>query len=58
MVKPKPKRARWYMQFIGECPVCGRDASHKEAMYTDPPPKEKRYKRIPDSISYDYCEGL
>ncbi len=37
------KRARWYMQFMAECPLCGRDQSIKEARYSEPPEKEKRY---------------
>lgn len=52
----KPKRARWYMQYRGECPVCGRDKSFKEAMYTRPPKKALRYKPLPNFITYDYCD--
>lgn len=52
----KPRRARWYLQYVGECPICGRSKSYKEAMYTRPPKKEKRYKSIPDFLTYDYCD--
>ncbi len=51
----KPKRARWYMQYVGECPVCGRWHGWKEARYTKPPSKTKRYDYLPDTITYDGC---
>jgi hypothetical protein len=51
----KPRRARWYMQYIGECPVCGSDKSWKEARYTRPPAKRKRYEYLPDTHTFDGC---
>lgn len=52
----KPKRARWYMHYVGECPVCGRDKSYREARYTKPPAKRLRYKVLPPFLTYDYCD--
>jgi hypothetical protein len=49
------KRAKWYMQYIGECPVCGRNAGWKEARYTRPPAKIKRYEYLPDQVTFDGC---
>lgn len=49
------KRAKWYMQYIGECPVCGKDKSYKEARYTEPPPKDERYENQPPQETYDHC---
>lgn len=54
-VRAKPKRARWYFQSFGECPVCGRPTYYREARYTIPPPKEKRYEILSDEHCYDYC---
>lgn len=51
-----PKRARWYMNYVGECPVCGRDKSYREARYTEPPPKGERYKYLSDVATYDRCD--
>lgn len=55
MKTSKPKRAKWYMTYVGECPVCGRYTGYKEAKYTKPPPKYKRYQYMPDTITYDGC---
>ena len=54
----KKKRPYWYRQFIGECPVCGRDAGYRERVYGKKPtePKE-RYKHRPDTETYDHCIG-
>lgn len=48
-------RARWFMQYCGECPVCGAWKGWKEARYTDPPPKEKRYEYLSPEECFDYC---
>lgn len=48
----------WYRFWIGECPVCGRDASYKERVYGKRPKSlMKRYRRRPDTETYDHCEG-
>ena len=55
--KPLPKH--WYKIFIGECPVCGRDKSYRERMYTERPENDQdRYEYLPNSITYDYCGVL
>jgi len=48
----------WYRQFVGECPVCGRDASYRERVYGEKPKeKEETYKSIPDNETYCGCLG-
>lgn len=48
----------WYRQFVGECPVCGRDASYRERIYGEKPKeKEEIYKCIPDNQTYCGCLG-
>ena len=51
----RPKRARWYMGYVGECPVCGSWQGWKEARYTKPPAKAKRYEQLPQTHTYDNC---
>lgn len=51
------KRATWYLTYVGECPVCGRDKSYKVAQYTPPPPKEQRYIPLSYFETYDHCDG-
>lgn len=56
-MKTKAKRPKhWYMQFVGECCVCGRDASYRERM-TTPRPRDRarRYKHLPDTFTYCGC---
>ena len=51
----KPKRAKWYFQYIGECAICGKYTGWKEARYTKPPRKFKRYKYLPmEACSYHF----
>ena len=54
----KPKRARWFLQHLGSCPVCGREKLWKEAKYTEPPPKNERYDYMSDVECYDWCDAL
>lgn len=56
MTTAKPKRARWFLTFVGECPLCGRDQSYKVAQYTSPPLKAERYRQLPLAEAYDQCE--
>lgn len=47
----------WYLYYIGECPVCGRDASYKVRQYTPKPiDLEKRYIQL--SYNQTYCGCL
>lgn len=43
------------MQYLGECPVCGKWAGWKEARYTKPPEKARRYEELDPATTYDYC---
>lgn len=54
--KRKPLPPHWYKQYVGECPVCGADASYKERVYGEKPadPAE-RYEAIPDKLTFDNC---
>ena len=46
----------WYRQYIGECPVCGRDHSFKERVYGEKPTnREEIYKYLSDQETYDHC---
>lgn len=49
-------KPHWYRIYIGECPVCGRDASYRERVYGEKPndPRE-RYIWLPDYQTYDGC---
>lgn len=47
----------WIKFYVGECPVCGRDASYRERHYSQKPEDpDKRYVHIPDQEAYDYCD--
>lgn len=47
----------WYKIYVGECPVCGRDASYRERVYGEPPSnKEDRYIHLPGTQTYCGCE--
>lgn len=54
-MKTRKRRAKWYMQYIGECPVCGRNKSFREARYTKPPIKSHRYTLLSDTMTFDHC---
>lgn len=52
------RRDRYWIRFhVGECPVCGRDASYRERVYDEPKPDDdrKRYVQIPNTLTYDHC---
>lgn len=50
------RRPHWYRQFIGECPVCGRDHSYRERVYgRKPKDPKKRYVQLRDTETYDHC---
>ena len=54
----KIKMKYWYRQYLGECPVCGRDASYRERVYgTKPTDFVKVYIQLSDFETYDHCMG-
>jgi hypothetical protein len=57
--RPNRKGAYWYRQYIGECPLCGADKSHKERVYGPRPENDAdRYVWLPEVSTYDYCDVL
>ena len=49
----------WYLRHIGECPVCGRDKSFRVRQYTPRPTNPSdRVTHIPDTATYDHCDGV
>ena len=51
------QKPHWYKMYLGECPVCGRDKSHRERVYGVRPEKwEDRYVQLSDQETYDWCE--
>lgn len=56
--KRRKHEPHWYRQYIGECPVCGRDKSYRERVYGKRPEKlEDRIVYLADSQTYDHCMG-
>jgi hypothetical protein len=54
----KKQRQYWYRMHVGECCVCGSNASFRERVYGKrPKSKLKRYKYLTDSYTYDHCVG-
>lgn len=48
--------AYWYKMYVGECPVCGRNASYKVRMPgAKPRDASKRYVHLPETETYDHC---
>lgn len=48
----------WYKKYIGECPICGRDKSYKERMYSEKPiVPQDRVTYLSLIETYDNCEG-
>ncbi len=46
----------WYRQYIGECPVCGRDKSYRERVAGERPADPRdRYVHLSDRQTYDGC---
>jgi hypothetical protein len=54
---PAEKRPRhWYRQYVGECPVCGRDQSYRVRVEGERPERaEDRYVYLPHSVTYCGC---
>jgi thymidine kinase len=57
--KPRVKarrRRHWYRHYVGECAVCGRDASYRERVYGRRPARVRdRYVHLPDVQTYCGC---
>jgi hypothetical protein len=46
----------WYLWYIGECPVCGKDKSYRERKYTSKPKnREDRIKHMTCEETYCGC---
>jgi hypothetical protein len=55
MARP-PINEHWYRQYVGECPVCGRDHSYRERVYGEKPKNpEEIYKQLSDFETYCGC---
>lgn len=56
------KESYYYRQYIGECPVCGRDAGYKEKVKGEKPKDESLiYIQLPQNQTYCHClesEGM
>ena len=53
------KKTHWYKMHVGECPVCGRDKSYRERVYSKKPKDyKKRYVYLNDFETYDGCLGI
>ncbi len=47
----------WYFRYLGECPVCGRDASYRERRLSPKPTDDRKtYEWLSNTITYDGCE--
>jgi len=55
--KPKMKKQKcWYRQYMGECPVCGKDKSYKERVNgTKPKDSTKIYVQLSQAECFDNC---
>ena len=52
--KRKPPSPHWYKVYVGECPVCGRDASYRTRVYGEKP-QDIQECRIYLSDGETYC---
>ena len=58
MKRRKPIRKHWYIQYLGECPACGRDKSWRERVYGRKPKDERRRcVQLSQKECYDHCIG-
>lgn len=52
----KASKPHWYMIYVGECPVCGRDQGYRERVYGKKPKDQRKcYKQLSTSETYDHC---
>lgn len=50
------RQTYWYKMFIGECPVCGRDASYRIKQCGPKPSESKEiYVILSNEETYDHC---
>ena len=58
MVKTKKGKEYWYKRYVGECPLCGRDASYVERVYGKKPTNKKKvYIQMSYQETYCGCGG-
>lgn len=51
-------KTHWYKHFVGECPVCGKDASYKIRVYGKKPKSWKqRIEYLSYNQTYDWCNS-
>ncbi len=56
--KKRKHKKHWYRQYMGSCPVCGRNESYRERVYgKKPKDKKKCYVWLSDFETYDNCLG-
>lgn len=49
-------RRHWYKTWVGECPVCGRDATYRVRVYGKRPKAHAlRYVQQPEAETYCGC---
>lgn len=54
--KGNKKGTYYYIQYMGECPVCWKDASYKVRVYGKKPKDwDKTHVWLPDTQTYDHC---
>lgn len=52
----KRSEPHWYRVYVGECPVCGRDAGSRERVPGPRPERwEDRHVLLADTQTYDHC---
>lgn len=52
----KKKQKYWYKQYVGECPVCGRNQGWKEKVIGEKPNDfRKIYIQLSNSECFDHC---
>ena len=55
-MKQKKRKKYWYRQYMGECPMCGRNQGWKERVYGEKPKDfTKIYIQLSESECYDHC---
>jgi hypothetical protein len=52
----RKRAAHWYRQYVGECPVCGKDKSYRQRVDgPKPTDKRSRYVQLSQQECYDGC---
>lgn len=56
--KENKKGSYYYIQYIGECPVCGKNKSYKKRVYGKKPKEyNKTHILLSYAETYDHCMG-